>query len=160
MPAALIVVGFEFGILSPHYMSWFLGSQATAPPAVHIARLGGELTIPPRLALTATVPVLLLVQVPPSLPSLAVSVLSILVVAATLGFGWATYRRVLHRDRDGRTARVAVVAAAPEENDYGSPAYHDIDGLVARCYRRGCLSTNGAVSAPHIVDGAQGRIGS
>ena len=56
----------------------------------------------------------------------------ILIVGAALGSGWVSYRRALQRDRHASRARVAVVAAAPEENDYSSAAYHDIDGLIAR----------------------------
>ena len=69
MPSATLMLGIGFGTFEPRYMSWFLGSQATMPQVVHIARLGGELAVAPLLALSATVPVMLLAQLPPSLSS-------------------------------------------------------------------------------------------
>jgi hypothetical protein len=52
-------------------------------PAVHVAGLaGGDLVIPALLALAASVPVMLLVHLPPSAVTVAAAVASILVVAS------------------------------------------------------------------------------
>jgi predicted amidohydrolase len=132
MPAAAVVLSVGYGILGPRYWSWFLGSQDGSLPVVHIARLGSDLVIPALLALSATVPVMLLVQFPPSAVTVAVAAASILVVAGSLGFGLASYRRAAGRVEEGEPIRVAAVAAAPLEFDTRSPAYRDVDGLIAR----------------------------
>ena len=61
----LVLSGPLWARRPPYYCSWFLGSQAGALPVVHIARFGGDLSI----LLSATVPVMLLAEVPPTLAS-------------------------------------------------------------------------------------------
>ncbi len=123
MPAAAVVLSLSYGrFLAPRFWSWFLGSQNRAVPVVHIARLGTDLAIPALLALSATVPVILLVHLPPSLASVVVAVVSTLVVAGALGIGFVSYRRAVARLDGGAPLRVAAVAAAPIEFDPWSAA--------------------------------------
>lgn len=133
MPAAAVVLSLTYGrFLSPFYWSWFLGSQDKALPVVHIARLGSDLIIPALLALSATVPAILLVQLPPSAATVAVAVAAILVVAGALWFGFASYRHAVGRAETEDSVRVAAVAVSPVEFDEKTPAYSDIEGTIAR----------------------------
>src|SRR2546425_1148410 len=114
MPAAATVLSVAYGrFLAPRYWSWFLGSQDASLDVVHIARLGSDLVIPALLALSATVPVILLVRLPPSGATVAVAVFSILVLAGAFAFGVVSYRRAIARMEEGAKLRVAAVAAAP-----------------------------------------------
>lgn len=136
IPVAAVVLALEYRprrhFEVPRYWSWFQGSQAGALPVVHIARLGSDLVIPALLALAAVVPVMLLVQLPPAGVTVAVAVTSMLFVTGALAFGFASYRRVVRRVESGASIRVAAVAAAPAEFDPRSPAYRDVEGLIAR----------------------------
>jgi hypothetical protein len=130
MPAAAIVLSLTYGrFLSPYYWSWFLGSQDGALPVVHIARLGTDLIIPALLALSATVPAMLLVQWPPSAATVAVAVAAILVVAGALGFGFTSYRRAVARVEAGEAVPVAAVAVAPVEFDEKTRRHHHEKGI-------------------------------
>jgi metal-dependent amidase/aminoacylase/carboxypeptidase family protein/predicted amidohydrolase len=134
MPASAVVLSAAYGrFRAPLYWSWFLGSQDGSLPVVHIARLGSDLAIPALLALSATVPVILLVQLPPSGVTVAVAIASILVIAGALGFGFVSYRRAVARVEQGTSVHIAAVGAAPIEFDPWSPAYRDVDGLIGRC---------------------------
>jgi predicted amidohydrolase len=131
MPAAAVVLSLAYGrFLAPRFWSWFLGSQDRALPVVHIARLGTDLVIPALLALSATVPVILLVQLPPSPATIAAAVAATLVVAGALGFGFVSYRRAVARLDAGAPLRVAAVAAAPVEFDPWSAAYRDVGAVI------------------------------
>jgi apolipoprotein N-acyltransferase len=111
----------------------FLCSQERWLPVVHIARLGSDLVIAPLLALTATVPVMLLVQLAPTGPTVAVAVASVLVVAGALGFGFASYRRAVRRVQEGDSLRVAAVSVDDQYDGYSrSPAYRDVEGRIRK----------------------------
>jgi hypothetical protein len=86
----------------------FLRSQQRWLPVVHVARLGSDLVIPPLLALAASVPVMLLAQLPPSATTAAVAGAAALVVAGALWFGFASYRRTIRRPGQGQSVRVAA----------------------------------------------------
>jgi apolipoprotein N-acyltransferase len=138
VPAAafMLSAAMRFGALpgqagAVRYADPFLRSQERSLPVVHIARLGSDLVIAPLLALAATVPVLLLVHVPPSVASDVVAAISILVVAGALAFGFASYRRAVRRLRAGEPVRVAAVSADATFDGYSrSPAYRDVDARI------------------------------
>jgi predicted amidohydrolase len=132
MPAAGIALSLGLKIRAPYYWSWFLGSQDCALPVVHIARLGSDLIIPGLLALSATVPAMLLVQVPPSALTAAVAAASVLVIGGALAFGFVSYRRAVRRAVLGATVRVAAVADSPLTFDDHAPEYSDVEGAIAR----------------------------
>jgi apolipoprotein N-acyltransferase len=111
----------------------FLRSQDRWLPVVHISRIGSDLVIAPLLALAATVPVMLLVQLPPSGATVAVAAASVLVVAGTLGFGFASCRRAVGRVEAGESVRVATVSVDAMFDGYSrSAAYRNIEATLSR----------------------------
>jgi apolipoprotein N-acyltransferase len=132
VPAACLAVASEARLGAPRWSSWFHAAQDGVLPLVHIARLGSDLVIPPLLGLAATVPAILLVQLPPRWPTAVAAGAATVVVAAAIAFGRASHARAVVAARTAPTVRVAAVAAAPAETDPRSPAYRDIDALIAR----------------------------
>jgi len=138
MPIAAVVLSGAprlggYGGPFPRWGDPFLGSQDEALPVVHIARLGSDLAIPALLALSATVPVMLLVVLPPSPATVAVAVVAGLVLGSALSFGLASYRRAVHRVEAGDSLLVAAVSVdAPFDGYTRSPAYQDDAGTVRR----------------------------
>jgi predicted amidohydrolase len=113
----------------------FLSSQQPWLPVVHVARLGSDLLIPPLLALAATVPVMLLVHLPPSPVTIAAAGAAILVVAGALGFGVASYRAAVRHIGQAETLRVAAVSVDDAFDGYAhSPAYRDVEARI-RAYQ-------------------------
>lgn len=111
----------------------FLRSQGESLRIVHIARLGSDLLIAPLLALASTVPVIVLVELPPTGATAVVAVASLLVVSGALAFGSVSYRRTIGRVEAEQSFRVAAVSADAQFDGYArSPAYLDIDATIRR----------------------------
>jgi apolipoprotein N-acyltransferase len=140
MPVAALVLSALVRFLAPpgygggsRFADCFLRSQQRWLPVVHVARLGSDLVIPPLLGLAASVPVMLLVQLPPSGTTAAVAGGAALVVAGALWFGFASYRRTIRRVPQGQSLRVAAVSVDDPFNGYArSPAYRDVEARIAK----------------------------
>jgi apolipoprotein N-acyltransferase len=132
MPAAAVALSLFYRTRAPRYWSWLLGSVDSTLPVVHVARLGTDLTIPALLGLSATVPVMLLVQLPPATTTFVAAAAAALLVAAALTFGAVSYRRTVARLDHQQRLRVAAVAACPETFDDNAPEYADIDAAIDR----------------------------
>jgi hypothetical protein len=100
---------------------------------VHVARLGTDLVIPPLLALAASIPVMLLAQLPPAPATAAAAAAAALIVAGALGFGAASYRRAIARVRHGPSVRVAAISVDdPFDGCPRSPAYRDGEARIGK----------------------------
>jgi predicted amidohydrolase len=103
-------------------------------PAVHVARLTHDVTVPALLALAAAVPVVLLAQVPPAAASIAAAVAAVAVIAGSLAFGLMSLRAAARRAATAPRIRVAAVSV--DGDDLPGPmtgeAYRDIEGTVRR----------------------------
>jgi predicted amidohydrolase len=132
MPAAamMLSVYHRFGV--PRYVSWFLGSQDGALPVVHIARVGSDLVIPALLGLSASVPVILLVHLPPSTATVIAAVIAIVIVAGALTFGVASYRHAVEMVDREQPLRIAAVSVSPSKFDLTVPGYRDVEGTILR----------------------------
>lgn len=116
----------------PRYADAFLASQQGWLPAVHIARLGTDLLLPPLLGLAATVPVMLLVHWPPSPASVLAAAAALLLVAAALAWGWASFGRAVAHVGTAPTLRAAAISVdAPFQTYATSPAYGDVEARIA-----------------------------
>ena len=133
MPAAAVAVSLYLRAGAPRYQSWFLGTQDTFLPVVHITRLGTDLVIPTLLALGSAVPVIVLAQLPPAGAAIAASVGAIVVIAAALAFGQINYHRAIDRAASEEPLRVAAVSVSPPTFDpLHVPDYSDVDATIAR----------------------------
>jgi apolipoprotein N-acyltransferase len=144
MPAAAVVLSGTprlggYGGPMARLEDPFPRSQEAWLPIVHVARLAGsDLVIPALLALAASVPVMLLVHLPPSAVTVAAAIASLLVVASALGFGLASYRRAVGRAQKGQSLRVAAVSvdgnASPwiDGGQSRAPVYRDVGSTIRR----------------------------
>jgi predicted amidohydrolase len=145
MPAAAVVLSGAprlggYGGPMARFEDPFPRSQEAWLPVVHAARplAGSDLVIPALLGLAASVPVMLLVHLPPSAVTVAAAIASILVVASALGFGLAGYRRAVGRAQRGPSLRVAAVSvdgnASPwiDGGQSRAPVYRDVGGTIGR----------------------------
>ncbi|HMK92856.1 MAG TPA: nitrilase-related carbon-nitrogen hydrolase [Thermoleophilia bacterium] len=111
-----------------------LVSQEGWLPAVHIAALGHDLIVDASLALSAAVPAMLLVQLPPSGATVASAAAAAGLVAGAVAFGTARYRANVRQV--GRAPRVRVAAVSVDGDDLPGPvtgpAYRDVEGTIAR----------------------------
>lgn len=108
-----------------------LRSQEGWLAVVHIARLGHDLFVTAALAMSATIPATLLVQLPPSTSTLLSVTLAAATIAATLAFGWASYRKAVRRAESGSRLCVAAVAIAGNRIRISDPATSaDVDWTV------------------------------
>jgi predicted amidohydrolase len=130
VPAATLTIALFLKTRAPYYWSWFLGSQDSALPVVHISRIGTDLVIPVLLGLAASVPAMLFVQ-SPSAATVVVAGASSVVVAAAVVYGFRSYRRSVEA-LGGGTVRVAAVADAPRSFDDKDPEYLDVDAAIRR----------------------------
>jgi predicted amidohydrolase len=140
MPAAALVLSALVRFAAPpgsgggsRFADCFLRSQQRWLPVVHVARLGSDLVIPPLLALASSVPVMLLVQLPPSATTAAVAGAAALVVAGALWFGFASYRRTIRLVGEGQLLRVAAISVDdPFDGCSRSPAYRDVEARIGK----------------------------
>jgi predicted amidohydrolase len=109
----------------------FLRSQERWLPVVHVVRLGHDLFIAALLALSATIPAMLLVQAP-SRDSTVLSVtFAAVVIVGALMFGWTSYRTAVRRASMGPLVRVAAVAIAGHRIRLSDSAMNaDVEGTI------------------------------
>jgi predicted amidohydrolase len=109
----------------------FLLSQEGWLPVVHLARLGSDLVIPAVLGLSSAIPVVLVVELPPSGVSVVAAAVCAMLVACAITFGVVSYRRAIRRVEESKLIRVAAVSV--DEGPAGM-GYRDVD-LAIRRYR-------------------------
>lgn len=108
-----------------------LRSQERWLPVVHIARLGHDLFVTALLALSASIPAMLLVQIPPVGSTLLSAGLAAIVVALGLAFGFASYHNAALRASIGSKLRVAAISVAGNRTRIFDPATSaDVAGTI------------------------------
>jgi apolipoprotein N-acyltransferase len=140
MPAAALALAAVTRFAAPpgygggsRFADCFLRSQQRWLPVVHVARLGTDLVIAPLLALAASIPVMLLSQLPPAAATVGAAAVTALVVAGALGFGAASYRHAIARVRQAPPVRVAAISVDdPFDGCPRSPAYRDVEARIGK----------------------------
>jgi len=108
-------------------------SQEGWLPAVHIARLGGDLAVSALLALSAAVIATPLVALPPARDTIITASAGAVIVACALVFGAMSYRFRLRRVRRAPLIRVAAVSVdAPSLGVVAIMPEGDVDGTIRR----------------------------
>ena len=114
--------------------NFLLVSQQRWLPAVHVARFGNDLVVSALVAVAATVPAILLVQVPPAPASVVSAAVAAGLTIAALAFGVRSYRAAVRRVAGSPRLRVAAVSVDGDKlpGPMTGPAYRDVEGTIAR----------------------------
>ena len=133
--AATVVFAGLPEVLSGRIANLLLPSQVAALPVVHIARVGHSLVVSALLGLAATVPTMLLVELPPSREAMFSALAASVGAAAAMIFGFAGYRAAVRSADKSAPLRVAAVSVDGDTSDGGifkAKAYRDVPGTVGR----------------------------